>query len=515
MANPKNNPEGGGPASLQTVRLYQRADQASEALICLMLVFSPWAFGTTQQWSARTMDAGGYLLGLLLFGKLALRWFAGYRPPCWGARPPGASGPADGPQARLFKCLTAGLAGLTALVLAYCLASILNARSTYIPDQFQFVYHRWVTWLPHSYDSASSWPVFWNYLALALSFWAVSDWLPGKTALELRAERKVQAGNFAPVQLLPERLRRLLWVLGVNGGLLAAEAIIQRAAGTDKLLWLVQPRVNREGIYHFGAYAYRNNAAQYFNLLWPVILGFWWTLHRSAELTAHRSGRRPQLRHHLLLPAILLMAAGPIVSASRSAVIVDVATLVLAGSIIAFALRRAHGATKFALFLFALIVLGLGFGLGWENFAERMKSFDSGLGDRERIYALAWPMAREHPVFGTGPGTFNVLFQFYRGSTDTYWPAQLHNDWLETLITFGWAGSVMIGLAFLLVFARRFLPGGIQCGWRFTLLLWLGMGSCFVHARFDFPFQIYSILFLFLVLCAILFNLSRRAENGD
>jgi O-antigen ligase len=500
---------------MRTVRLYQTADQASEALIYLMLIFSPWAFGTTQRWSVWTMDAGGYLLGLLLFAKLALRWFAGYRPPRWSAEPCGSSGPAANPQACRFKCLAAGLAGLTVLVLAYCLTSILNARSTYIPEQFQFVYHRWIKWLPHSYDSASSWPVFWNYFALALSFWAVIDWLPGKTALELRAERKVQAGNFAPVLLLPARLRRLLWVLGVNGGLLAAEAIIQRAAGTDKLLWLVQPRVNREGIYHFGTYAYRNNAAQYFNLLWPAILGFWWTLHRSAALTAHRSGRRPQLRHHLLLPAILLMAAGPIVSASRSAVIVDMATLVLAGIIIAFALRRAHGATKFALFLFTLIVLGLGFGLGWENFAERMKSFDSGLGDRERIYALAWPMAREHPVFGTGPGTFNVLFQFYRGSTDTYWPAQLHNDWLETLITFGWAGSVLIVLAFLLVFARRFLPGGIQCGWRFTLLMWLGMGSCFIHARFDFPFQIYSILFLFLVLCAILFNLSRRAENGD
>jgi hypothetical protein len=310
-------------------------------------------------------------------------------------------------------------------------------------------------------------------------------------------------------------VRRLLWVLGINGGLVAAEAILQRATGSDKLLWLVQPQINREGIYHFGPYAYRNNAAQYFNLLWPAILGFWWTLNRSAELTAHRSGRRAKWGHHWLLPAILLMAAGPIVSASRSAVIVDIGTLLLAAIIILFALRRAHGATKFAGFIFVLVILGVGFGLGWENFAERMKDFDKELGDREHTYALARPMAQEHPYFGTGPGTFNILFQFYRDSTETYWPAQLHNDWLETLITFGRAGSAMIGLAYLMVLARRFFPGGIQCGWRFTLLLWLGMGSCFVHARFDFPFQVYSIVFLFLVLCAILFNLSRRGENGD
>ena len=505
----KYSPEGGPQFSVQSVRFYQLAEQASEALIYLMLIFSPWAFGTTSTWSIWTMDAGGYLLGLLLFVKLVLRGPAGYRPPRWEVAA------ADHLQARPSRYLAAGLAGLTALVVAYCLVSALNARSTFVPLQFQFVYHHWIGWLPHSYDSASTWPAFWNYLALALSFWAVCDWLPGKTSTELRGERKIQAGNPSPVWLLPERLRRLLWVLGVNGGLLAVEAIIQRLSGTDKILWLVHGVFNREGIYHFGPYAYRNNGAQYFNLLWPPILGFWWTLHRSAELTAHRLGRRKQSSHYLLLPAILLMAAAPFVSASRSAVIVNAATLILAAIIISFALRRAHGATKFALFIFVLAVLGIGFAIGWENFSERMKDFNHGLTDREHMYTLAWPMVWEHPLFGSGPGTFTVLFQFYRDSTDTYWPAELHNDWLQTLITFGWLGSVLIALAFALVFVRRFLPGGIQSGWRFTLLLWLGMGSTLIHARFDFPFQIYSILFLFLVMCAILFNLSRRPDDGD
>jgi hypothetical protein len=32
-----------------------------------------------------------------------------------------------------------------------------------------------------------------------------------------------------------------------------------------------------------------------------------------------------------------------------------------------------------------------------------------------------------------------------------------------------------------------------------------------IEARFDFPFQIHSILFLFLALCAVLFSLSRRS----
>ncbi|MCX6895499.1 MAG: hypothetical protein NTZ16_08400 [Verrucomicrobia bacterium] len=81
----------------------------------------------------------------------------------------------------------------------------------------------------------------------------------------------------------------------------------------------------------------------------------------------------------------------------------------------------------------------------------------------------------------------------------------------EGLRTVARLGSALIAAAFLLVATRRLLPGGIQCGWRFTALLWLALLGCLAHARFDFPFQIYSIVFLFLVLCAILSSLSRPA----
>jgi O-antigen ligase len=130
------------------------------------------------------------------------------------------------------------------------------------------------------------------------------------------------------------------------------------------------------------------------------------------------------------------------------------------------------------------------------------------------MYANAAPMARDYPVFGTGPGTFESVFQLYRTSSNTYWPAQLHNDWLETRITFGWAGSVLLIGALALVVARWFFPGGIGAGRRFTFLLWAALGGCLIHARWDFPFQVYSVLLLFLFLCAVLFSLSRRPAKA-
>ena len=75
-----------------------------------------------------------------------------------------------------------------------------------------------------------------------------------------------------------------------------------------------------------------------------------------------------------------------------------------------------------------------------------------------------------------------------------------------------WAitGTILILAALLTVLTRWFIRGGIHGGRRFMLLILLALVGCLVHARYDFPFQIYSILFLFLTICALLFNLSRR-----
>lgn len=44
----------------------------------------------------------------------------------------------------------------------------------------------------------------------------------------------------------------------------------------------------------------------------------------------------------------------------------------------------------------------------------------------------------------------------------------------------------------------------------FLWLVWLGLVNCLVFAAMDFPFQIYSLMFLFLVLCAVLTYVSSK-----
>jgi hypothetical protein len=514
------------PLRAGDVQFYRLCEDLTEPLIYFMAVVGPWAFGTTQSWSIWLMNGAGYLLGLLLAGKLAIRWFKGYEPARWGegrggeGRRPKAEGrkPEGGGSGRGgvgASGLTAILAGLTVAILGYCLVSAINARATANLADGSFTYHdSSIRWLPHSFDSNRTWLAFWTYLGLAFSFWAVRDWLLGKTDDEARAEyRKPQHGGGRSGLLLPARLRRLLWVLAINGGLLGLEGIVQRLEGSGRLLFFVKPRVNPGADTQFGPYAYRANASQYFNLLWPVCLGFWWTLNRSMGFRRNA--------YHLILACCVVMAACPIISTSRAGALVTVGIVVLAAFFLAathFLLTarrqpdsRTRKITLACLLLFFTGALALGFGLGWKTLKPRMAQLSEGFDIREAMYDRARPMAVDYPLFGTGPGTFETVFQLYRKSTDTYWPAQLHNDWLETRITFGWFGSALIALAFVVVVLRWFARGGIHGGRRFIILIWLALAGCLVHARYDFPFQIHSIVFLFLVLCAILVNLTRRS----
>ena len=497
------------------VQLYCLCESLTGPLVGLMVLFSPWAFGTTEAWSVWAMNIAGYGLGLLLLLKLEVRWRTGYQPDRWEYR--------RGTPRRLTRLM----ALLTLAVLLYCLVSALNARATYLPQQSRFEYHECLLWLPHSYDSRASWQALANYLALAVGFWAIRDWLLGKSGAEARVAHSPLAPASGPgAPPLPARLRWLLWLLMFNGALLGLESIVQRLAGSPRLLFLVKPLIHQTADTQFGPYAYRANGAQFFNLLWPVCLGFWWTLNRAAP--------RGRKRHHLLLLCGIIMAACPVISTSRGGALVTLG-MAVAGFVLLLASRflfgahpasgRATRATQYrqsrrarwlslcAVGGFFGAALGLGFALGWDRLEPRMRELGTGFDGREALYRIAQDMAREFPVFGTGPGTYESVSELYRPTQliNEFWPAQVHNDWLQTRITFGWVGSALLGALAVCVLLHWFSRGGLQAGRRFVWLLWLALAGCLLHARYDFPFQVYSILFLFVLLCAVLSTFSRPA----
>ena len=483
--------------TLSGILFYDRTDRVGGWLLLAMLVFSPWAFGTTQPWSVWVMNLSGYMLGLLLCIKLFIRYRLGHKPVRWGQstddspRPPRCS-------------LTYLLGMISLLLLAYCMVSALNARADYDPARLTIKYREYLKWLPHSYDRVATFGVAFHYLAWACSFWALRDWLLGMTPEEGRIARSSPQSSGA-LPAVPARLRLLLWILVVNGTLLGIEGIIQRLEGSGTLLFLVKPRVNPDADAQFGPFAYRSNAAQYLNLIWPVALGFWWWLQRTG--TKHSRHRAS----HLLLLCAAVIAACPIISTSRAGALTSIALLVVAVGVLISG-KRTDGLAKLAVLGVFCLALAGGAWLGWQSLNPRLAELGEGYRVRELMYKTARIIADENPVFGTGPGTFEHVFQLYRQSLDEYWPAQLHNDWLELLLTFGWVGFAMILAALGLVIAHGFRSEGSPTSRRFIWLVWLALAGCLLQARWDFPFRVYSVVFLFLALCAVLTTLTKAGR---
>lgn len=498
-----------GPrAGLRTALWYQRCDRLSGAVLGASVVLAPWAFGSTPPWAIWTLNGAGYLLGLLLGVKLLLRWTTGFQPVRWDSA---RSNPVR--SVRWEQAWKWTLAALTLLILLYCGVAAWNARAEYDPDLGVFHYRQHIRWLPHSYDASRSWHMFAIALALACYFWAARDWLLGMTMADRRDLHRDGAAD-RPGLLLPQRLRILLALVSINGTLLATQAVAQRLSGTEKLLWLVRPRLNAVPEAQLGPFNYRSNGAQYLNLVWPVTLGFWWRLHRMRGLRSPSRDRRiarwRRRVHHLLLPAAGWMAATSVFSLSRGGAVVALGSMLVLTGVFWTVWRERRAWVRLCFLGFLTLSGALGLWLGGEQLAKRFGEFDLGLVQRETMYQTARQIAADYPWYGTGPGTLGPVFQLYRKGTEEYWPAQLHNDWLEIRVTWGRIGMGLLLLAFVLAAGRVLLPGGVPTSWRLPLVLWTALAGCLLHARWDFPLQVYSLQQLVIVYCAVLACLSHR-----
>lgn len=501
-------------------RLHDLADRATTGLILCSVVFAPWALAGTRPWSLWTLNAIGFSLGVVLLGKWIIRWQTGFRPARWNR--PAAAGTG----------LTWLLALLSVAIVAWTFLSAANARSQYDADTNSLrSLGPYFAWLPHSYDAPSTWRAAWTYLGLAGTFWALFDWLSAKSASELvtarlagvqrmlleergilssPAEADRQTGTAAR---LPDRLRWLLWTLCVNGAVLSVVAIVQRYSGAPKLLWVFEDplRASAEGF--FGPFYYRNNGGQYLNVIWPVSVGLW-ALLRAFARSAYAAGERPPgAARHLLIPCTAAMLAGPFVSTSRGSAIT--AVILVLGVIAVATLALSKGRrwrVLLAEFLVLAVALTAGLAMNWKKLGPRLEEMlqDESLGGRTPIYAAAKRLAEEHPpLFGCGPGTFPNLNLATRQGSRVAVDLFVHDDWLETRVTFGWIGFGMVLAALASVPARWLAGGGIPMAGVLPAMIGLALAGCLFNARFDFVVQTFALLQAVIVLCCLGFSLSR------
>ena len=497
----------------QSSIFYWRLDMATEYLIYAILIFTPWAFGTTEDWAINTVNALNYVLGFLLVAKWTTRLVTGFHPARW-----------DGPGALRGTprgVILVPLAAFTVIMLAYTAIAAWNARAEFIYEDQRFDYFDYIKWLPTTYDRSATWEAFQRYLALACFFWALRDWVVTKTRREARpdtdlegeaaigpelAETKGGYYSYDPTRF-PIRLKRLLWVICTNGAALAVQGTLQRLSGSDKLLWLLQPEIyNRTASAQFGPFTYRSNGAQYVNMIWPVALAFWWALNQQAR---KKIGEGAEF---VLMVFGALMAAAPIISSSRGGVVIEIAQMAGVLVIFGYSFRRSGWWKTVLVATIFVLIIGSSAALNWQAIQFRLQENSlNSLSGRTVIYENSKRIVEDFPVWGTGPGAFGAVYQLYRTDPEQSWYAYAHDDYLQTIVTFGRVGFTIVMFMLVSIFAYWFLARGIPTSELFIAFVWLAAAGCLLHARFDFPLQIYSLQIMFVTLCAVLSILARRS----
>lgn len=344
-----------------------------------------------------------------------------------------------------------------------------------------------ISWLPGSIDAKTSGPVLLHLLALLLGGLVLRDGLSRS------------------------RSRKFLFrVVALAGLVVALAGIYQKTVGTDTMLWGV--RLPNEGNF-FAAFRYHGNAASFLNLSWPAALVVW---------IRSRLRRPGSLVASLDLCVFLVIFGALFVNTSKAGLIIGPAGLILAAWLFRRELfvRTTSRTGLFVIsgFLFILgavaVLPGFLFKISkWKQLITEGQTLHGRL-DAQQACLLA---IQDHGLYGTGAGTFHYAFPPYKdriAGLTGYWE-HAHQDWLQTIIEWGWPGFGAWALIFALAMfrlwnriakARRRGRPELTAGAAFIALLLL-----LVHALGDFPLQIPALQWLAVFYLAVAWgNVKRR-----
>ena len=191
----------------------------------------------------------------------------------------------------------------------------------------------------------------------------------------------------------------------------------------------------------------------------------------------------------------------------------------LAAGLIGLALSRR--ATKSMVILFASLIaidlLVVGTYFGTQRVVERIAQTTAETEDRGEVAGYAFRMWTDFPVFGSGLGSFPVVFPRYSAEATVGTYTHAHNDYLEFAAEVGLLGLSLLALMVLMSFAvalRAHYQRGdpLMRGLSFAAIM--SIIALMIHSAVDFSLQIpaNALTFMFILALAWLSGQRQGAE---
>lgn len=290
-------------------------------------------------------------------------------------------------------------------------------------------------------------------------------------------------------------VRRLATGLTTFGVSLAIFAVLQSLTFNGKIYWVRTPRF---GGWVYGPYVNHNHYAGLMEMLAPIPLVF--------AFSKYAHGRT----RWVAAAAAAFMGATIFLSGSRG----GMAAYALQVALFFWFLFRERTRNGAALVLsaFLLIALASVAWIGGSEVTDRIstvashKTTDLRSDIRFSIYRDSLHLFLEHPILGSGLGTFPHVYPAFRSFYTSQTVNHAHNDYLELLTDTGLLGFGA-GMWFVVTAVRRAVrkarTWSADVNGAVALAALIGISGILVHSLVDFNLQIPANAMLFYVLGAI------------
>ncbi len=438
-------------------------------LLLAVLLYAPWAYGCTRVW---TID----VLNLALFVILG----------CW-----------------LTKCLITRHRSHVPLVLRLAVGWLLlqgwwmvfNAGFSYDEAYVPHARPNLLPDAPGAVDYDAAWPT-----------------MLGLTAM-------LGLVCFACEMTVDRQWRRRVWItMALAGTSMIVLGLAQKISGAPGIFWQSEGHAPT----FFGTFRYHANAGSFINLVWPL-----------AAAMLVRSVRREEARWRQLAwsACLILGLGGAMANTSRASGLITVLWLLgwaiwLVAQVVR---RRSDGGNPAAVvgvgLALAAVVISLLAAGGLDSTLRRWQEFDremTSANSRLMVAGVCLDMLPQSGWLGFGPGTFKTAFPFFNFdrsfATEGVW-LFAHQDYLQTLVEWGWIGAafwaVVLGgglvAAGLLLFRGRL--DDHDRAW--PIAAGAAVLAVLTHAMVDFPLQIASIQLYVVVLVGLLWSTRYWADADD
>ncbi len=155
--------------------------------------------------------------------------------------------------------------------------------------------------------------------------------------------------------------------------------------------------------------------------------------------------------------------------------------------------------------LIAIDVFIVGTYFGTRRVVERITQTTAQTEDRDEVASYALAMWKDYPVFGSGLGSFPVVFPHYSAQGTLVSYTHAHNDYLEFGAETGVVGLSLLGLMVLTSFAvalraQYLREDPLMRGLSFASMM--GILALMIHSFVDFNLQIPANALTFMLLLA-------------